>query len=53
MGMRAKETHQTVYVREVLTSSWQAFRAEALRRGLGRAEALELMIAEWLKKEES
>ena len=53
MGIPAKDTHQTVYVKEVLTSSWQAFRAEALRRGLGRAEALELMIAEWLKEKES
>ena len=47
MGIRAKGNHQTVYIRKVRTSIWRAFRAEALRRGLSQAEALELMIADW------
>ena len=51
MGIQAAGTHQTVYVRDVPKAAWQAFRAEALRRGLSQAEALEIMIDEWLKGE--
>ena len=51
MGRPAEKAQQIVYVKGVRTAAWQAFRAEALRRGLSRAEALEIMIAEWLKEE--
>ena len=51
MGIQAEGIRQTVYVKEVRTSSWQAFRAEALRLGMSRAEALEIMIAAWIKEE--
>ena len=51
MGRLAKSTQQIAYVRGVSTSAWQSFRAEALRRGLTKAEALEIMIAVWLKVE--
>ena len=48
MGISATGTHQTVYIKHVQVLVWRAFRAEALRRGLTRAEALELMIDFWL-----
>ena len=51
MGRPAKsKIFQTVYIRDVRISAWQAFRAEALRRGLTQAEALETMISEWVKE---
>ena len=50
MGTTATGTYQTVYIRHVQKSVWQAFRAEALRRGLSQADALEIMITEWLKE---
>ena len=50
MGISATGKHQTVYVKFVQVSVWRAFRAEALRRGLTRAEALEIMIDCWLKE---
>lgn len=53
MGRPANKTRQTAYVRNVRTAIWQAFRAEALRRGLTQAEALEIMITVWLKKEDN
>ena len=51
MGLRATGIYQTAYIRQVRTAIWQAFRAEALRLGLTQAEALEIMIAEWIKGE--
>ena len=51
MGISATGTHQTAQVRDVSKSAWQAFRAKARRRGLTQAEALEVMIAVWLKEE--
>ena len=53
MGISATGTHQTAYIRDVPKSVWQAFRAEALRRGLTQAEALEIMIAVWLKEKDN
>ena len=53
MGTTATGTHQTAYIRYVRKAVWQAFRAEALRLGLTQAEALEIMIAEWLKEEDN
>ena len=49
MGIPAKGPFQTAYIRGVQKTAWQAFRAEALRRGLSQTEALEIMIDKWVK----
>ena len=50
MGKPADKTHMTCYVPGVRTSAWRAFRAETLRLGLSRSEALEAAISAWLKE---